>query len=72
MNIEKQLEALLDYEIRAKNLYKDYVKKIPDKTLFKIINKIEKDEIKHIKLVKELIRINQRKKRKCQKQKKKN
>lgn len=49
--------TILDTEREAKALYEDYLEKIEDKEIRKMLEGILKDEIDHIEIAKELLRI---------------
>ncbi|MCD5401578.1 hypothetical protein LR013_03180 [candidate division NPL-UPA2 bacterium] len=49
--------GILDVERQSKDMYENYLKKIEDKEIRETLEGILKDEIGHIEIAKELVRI---------------
>ncbi len=49
--------SILDIEQKSKTMYEDYLEKIEDKEIRETLEKILKDEIGHIEIAGELLRI---------------
>ncbi len=49
--------TILDIEQKSKTMYEDYLKKIEDKEIRETLEEILKDEIGHIEIAEELVRV---------------
>ena len=53
--LRKMLEKQLELETEAKELYEKYMKKFEDREIVEVMEKIRNDEVKHIKIVQEML-----------------
>ena len=56
-SLEKQFMDLYLLEKQAKELYDTYLKTLKDEKAIKIVTRIRDDEVKHMKLAKEILKL---------------
>ena len=56
-SLEKQFSDLYLLEKQARDLYNTYLKTLEDKKAIEVVTRIRDDEIKHMKLAKEILKL---------------